>query len=247
MSITQLIAREVDTLLYDQLHTLLKNIAADYDLNHGELVEKYLIKCRDDPAPQIIYKSTESVDDEPKRKKRDPSTIKKVKKVKESKDSESDSEKSTKVKCKGTTKAGNPCKNNPFAGGCFCRVHTVKEGDEKKEKKEKKETNKEKRVKKSKEPKHAHGIEDDCSSECPLVYQPAPCKKIPELSIADDKMQKIAAYFSEALNCEVAVDDVTDDMVAEYEVDQSMEQKEGSEYTPSAESEDEAAAESDLE
>ena len=238
MSITQLIAREVDTLLYDQLHTLLKNIAADYDLNHGELVEKYLIKCRDDPAPQIIYKSSESTEEEKPKKKR---VLKKV-----SKESESESEKSTKVKCKGVTKAGNPCKNNPFAGGCYCRVHTVKEGDEKKEKKEKKETNKEKRVKKSKEPKHEHGIEDDCSSECPLSEQPAPCKKIPELSIADDKMQKIAAYFSEALNCKVDVEDVTDDMVAEYEVDQSMEQKEGSEYTPSAESEDEAG-ESDLE
>ena len=43
LTITQFIAGQVEALLYDKLHQLLGLIAEDYELSHGELVEKYLV------------------------------------------------------------------------------------------------------------------------------------------------------------------------------------------------------------
>jgi len=238
MSLTQLIAREVDSLLYDKLHELLGRIASDYDLDHGQMVQKYLIDTRDSPPPQFVYVSSEKGSDSEVEKPKKKRTTPKAAKV-------SDDESTTKPakkKCEGTTKAGSACKNPPFAGGCFCRVHTPKEGGEKKEKKEKKETKKEKRIKKTKEPVHSHEIDSECDEDCPLNSQPAPGAKIPpmKIEIENNKLALIAKYFTNLLGTDVEPEDVSDQMIEEYECDKGGDQgdEDGSEYHPSEEDSD---------
>jgi len=164
-TLTQIVAAEVESLLYDQIHKLLGQIAEDYELNHGEMVEKYLISQRGkSPPPQYIFKSTgdESDEEEVKPKKSKKAKVK-VTKAK----SESDEDDRT-GKCTAQTAKGTLCKNKAFGGGCTCRVHTAKDGEEKAEPKEKKAPAKRGRKAKKVEPEHSHKMDELAGSDCEL-------------------------------------------------------------------------------
>lgn len=162
-SVTQLIAAEVETLLYSKLHDLLAVIAEDYGLNHGEMVDKYLIKTREgSPPPQFIYKSTDA---------ETPEAPKKARKAKVKVTKSSDSEDDREGKCTAKTAKGTLCKNKAFGGGCTCRVHTPKEKEDGEvsdsEEKPKKAPKKRGRKPKAKEPEHDHKM-DEAGSDCDL-------------------------------------------------------------------------------
>ena len=129
LTVTQFIAGQVEALLYDKLHQLLGVIAQDYDLSHGELVEKYLKYKNEVENPKVIYKATEVV--EPEKPKRAPRKAKVTQKA-ESEEEAEPKEDDRKGKCEATTAKGLPCKNKAFGGGCFCRVHTKKDEEESK-------------------------------------------------------------------------------------------------------------------
>jgi hypothetical protein len=221
MSVSQIIVREIESAVYDQIHKLLGMIAADYDLDHGAMVDKYLVKPREgSPAPQYIY--TSSGDEEltqPRRATRAP----KKKKVVESDDDEA----VERAKCQGTTKAGKPCKNSPFGGGCFCRVHTPKEGEEeepKKKAKAKPESKKSKRVSKAKKaevPKHSHTINEECEEGCELFLSDSPARVHETLKEVTPKLLKVQEYFVEMLKMDIALEDITQEMIEEYDTELS--------------------------
>jgi hypothetical protein len=221
MSVSQLIVREIESAVYDQIHKLLGMIAADYDLDHGAMVDKYLVKPREgSPAPQYIY--TSSGDEELKKPRRSARVTKK--KVVDSDDEEDIKER---AKCQGTTKAGKPCKNSPFGGGCFCRVHTPKEGDEeepKKKTKAKPESKKAKRVskaKKAEEPKHSHTINEECEEGCELFLSDSPARVHETLKEDTTKLMKVRDYFTEMLEMDIALEDITQEMIDEYDTEKS--------------------------
>jgi len=59
-TLPQMIASEIESVLYDQMHKLLGQIASDYSLDHGLLVDKYLVQPRGkSPPPQFIYAASE--------------------------------------------------------------------------------------------------------------------------------------------------------------------------------------------
>jgi len=195
MSITQLIAREVDTLLYEKLHSLLGMIAADHDLDHGALVEKYLIKCRDDPAPQIIYKTTES------------------KKTRAKKIEASDDEREG--KCTATTAKGTPCKNKCCGGGVFCHIHNKKKG-ETEEKPKKKAAKKAKKAKK--EPEHTHKL-DEPAEDCELCETHGnPMEGEQEFEVAEEQKESIKKLIEAELEeGEISESEIEAEIEAEME------------------------------
>lgn len=246
MTVTQMIAGQVEALLYDKLHDLLGVIAQDYDLSHGELVEKYLKYKNEVENPKVIYKASEIVEPETKKRKAKVTT----KEVKEE---------TREGKCQATTAKGLPCKNNVFGGGCFCRVHTKKEGEEEepKEKKaprpkktagkalsEKEEPKKrgkalkeeaekpapKKRGRKPKkvEPEHNHALDDEPTEECEV------CETFGnalndndqefELSPEDIKREALRELLKEELGGD---EDVTDEMLDEFQKEMESEEAKG--------------------
>ena len=172
MSVTQLIAAQVETLLYSKIHDLLGVIADDFELDHGLLVEKYLVRTREgSPPPQFIYKATEGsvagdCEDAPVKK---PKKAKKSAKVKVTK-AKSESDDDREGKCTSKTAKGTLCRNKAFGGGCTCRVHTPKEKEEGEvsESEEKPKKAKRSRKVKAKEPEHSHKMDELAASDCEL-------------------------------------------------------------------------------
>jgi hypothetical protein len=166
MAYAQTLAAAIETQVYDTLHTLLGQIAKDYELSHGELVDKYLVKGREgSPPPQFIYTKGDLSDSEDEVKPKRKAAKVKVTKAK------SDSEEERDGKCTAKTAKGLPCKNKAFGGGCMCRVHTPKEGEEpkgKKEPKAKKAPAKRGRKVKKSEPEHSHKMDELAGSDCEL-------------------------------------------------------------------------------
>jgi hypothetical protein len=210
-SVTQLIAAEVETLLYSKLHDLLAVIAEDYGLNHGEMVEKYLIKTREgSPPPQFIYKSTDAETPEAPKKARKA-------KVKVTKEKSSDSEDDREGKCTAKTAKGTLCKNKAFGGGCTCRVHTPKEKEDGEvsdsEEKPKKVPKKRGRKPKAKEPEHDHKM-DEVGSDCELCEthgNPAEGEQEFEIPKAASKRESIRKMLEEEF------EDVSEQELAELE------------------------------
>lgn len=167
MAYAQMLSSAIETKVYETLHSLLGQIAKDYELSHGELVEKYLVQGREgSPPPQFIYTKGDLEDEEapvaPKKAKKAKVKVTKAK-------SESDEEDDREGKCTAVTAKGLPCKNKAFGGGCTCRVHTAKEGDEKKAKEPKeKAPAKRGRKPKAKEPEHSHKMDELAASDCEL-------------------------------------------------------------------------------
>jgi len=163
MAYARLLSAAIETQVYDTLHQLLGKIAEDYGLNHGEMVEKYLVLGREcSPPPQYIYKNTGdesegSVNGEDKPKKKREPKRKATKKVKEAKVEDREG------KCTATTAKGTLCKNKALGGGCTCRVHT-KNADEDEPKEKKKRAKKSKKV----EPEHTHKLDELAGSDCEL-------------------------------------------------------------------------------
>jgi hypothetical protein len=162
-TLPQLIALEMESMLYDQIHKLLGKIASDYNLDHGLLVDTYLIEPRGkSPPPQYIYAASDgSVAAEC------PGAPVKAPKPKKAKKAKSDSESDDREgKCTSLTAKGTPCKNKAFGGGCTCRVHTAKEGAEAKEPKVKAKRGRKSKAKK--EPEHNHALDELAGSDCEL-------------------------------------------------------------------------------
>jgi hypothetical protein len=167
MAYAQILSAAIETKVYETLHGLLGQIAKDFDLSHGELVEKYLVQGREgSPPPQFIYTKGDDLEEAPAAPKKAKKAKVKVTKAK----SESDEEDEREGKCTAVTAKGLPCKNKAFGGGCTCRVHTPKEGEEKKvkEPKEKKAPAKRGRKPKAKEPEHSHKLDELAASDCEL-------------------------------------------------------------------------------
>jgi hypothetical protein len=167
MAYAQLLSAAIETQVYETLHTLLGQIAKDFDLDHGAMVEKYLVRGREgSPPPQFIHvKGDLSDSEEEEVKPRRKAAKMKVTKAK------SDSEEERDGKCTAKTAKGLPCKNKAFGGGCTCRVHTPKEGEEapaKKEPKAKKAPAKRGRKAKKSEPEHSHKLDELAGSDCDL-------------------------------------------------------------------------------
>jgi hypothetical protein len=163
MSYAQILSAAIEAKVYETLHSLLKKVSEDYDLDHGVLVDRYLIQGREgSPPPQFIYKPTEGSvvgdceDEKPKKVKK--AKVKVTKKAPEEEDDRAG-------KCKALTAKGTPCKNKAFGGGCNCRVHTPKD-TEVKEPKAKKEPKG--RKSKAKEPEHTHKMDELASGDCEL-------------------------------------------------------------------------------
>jgi len=177
MAYVQILSAALETKVYETLHSLLGQIAKDYELSHGELVEKYLVQGREgSPPPQFIYTKEVETPKAPKKKSAKVKVTKaesddeeeevKPKRGRKAK-SESD-EDDREGKCTAVTAKGLPCKNKAFGGGCTCRVHTPKEGEEKKEPKEKKAPAKRGRKPKKAEPEHTHKMDELAASDCEL-------------------------------------------------------------------------------
>ena len=166
MAYAQLLSAAIETQVYETLHTLLGQIAKDFDLDHGAMVEKYLVRGREgSPPPQFIHVKGDLSDSEEEVKPKRKAAKVKVTKAK------SDSEEERDGKCTAKTAKGLPCKNKAFGGGCTCRVHTPKEGEEPKEKKagkEKKAPAKRGRKAKKSEPEHSHKLDELAGSDCDL-------------------------------------------------------------------------------
>jgi hypothetical protein len=225
LTITQYIAGQVEALLYDKLHQLLGVIAADYELSHGELVEKYLVYQNKVESPKFIYKSTGVEDTEveevvkPKKAARKAKVTQKEAKAEEPKEAARDG------KCQAVTAKGLPCKNKGFGGTCFCRVHTKKDEDEVKPKKtrgkalseeaEKKEPKKRGRKPKKVQPQHSHKLDEE-ASDCDLCETHGnPLKEAQEFEVSESDIKREA--LREIMKEELGVDEVTDEMLEEFE------------------------------
>lgn len=232
LTITQFISGQVEALLYDKLHQLLGVIAADYELSHGELVEKYLVYQNKVDTPKFIYKSTGAEDTEveevvkPKKAARKAKVTQKEAKAEEPKEAARDG------KCQAVTAKGLPCKNKGFGGTCFCRVHTKKDEDEVKPKKtrgkalseeaEKKEPKKRGRKPKKVQPQHSHKLDEE-ASDCDLCETHGnPLKDAQEFEVSESDMKREA--LREIMKEELGIDEVTDEMLEEFE--NSMEEEE---------------------
>jgi hypothetical protein len=229
LTVTQFIAGQVEALLYDKLHQLLGVIAQDYDLSHGELVEKYLKYKNEVENPKVIYKATEVV--EPEKPKRAPRKAKVTQKAEEAEEVEVDDRKG---KCEATTAKGLPCKNKAFGGGCFCRVHTKKDEEESKpakkpaakktrgkalEEEAKPEPKKRGRKPKKAQPEHSHPLDEE-AEDCKLCDTHGnPLGEEQEFEIDEAQLKREA--LREIMKEELGVEEVTDEMLAELE--QNME------------------------
>lgn len=225
LTLTQLISAQVESLLYDKLHQLLGVIAEDYDLSHGELVEKYLKYKNEVENPKVIYRPSEVVEPEkPKRGRKATVTTKPQK------------EEDREGKCEATTAKGTLCKNKALGGGCFCRVHSKKEDEEPKEKKaprpkktagkalEKKDEKPKKRGRKPKkvEPEHNHALDEEheeCEA-CETFGNALEGDQEFELSEEDIKREALRELLKE----ELGEEDVTDEMLKEFEQEMDKEE-----------------------
>lgn len=230
LTITQYIAGQVEALLYDKLHQLLGVIATDYELSHGELVEKYLVYQNKVESPKFIYKSTGAEDTEVEevvKPKKAPARKAKVTQ-KEAKAEEEPKEEARDGKCQAVTAKGLPCKNKGFAGGCFCRVHTKKDEEPKSDKKapkkrgkalaeeaEKPEPKKRGRKPKKAQPQHSHKLDEE-SEDCGLCETHGnPLKEAQEFEVSESDIKREA--LREIMKEELGVDEVTDEMLEEFE------------------------------
>ena len=231
LTITQYIAGQVEALLYDKLHQLLGVIATDYELSHGELVEKYLVYQNKVESPKFIYKSTGAEDTEVEevvKPKKAPARKAKVTQ-KEAKAEEEPKEEARDGKCQAVTAKGLPCKNKGFAGGCFCRVHTKKDEEPKSDKKapkktrgkalaeeaEKPEPKKRGRKPKKVQPQHSHKLDEE-ASDCDLCETHGnPLKEAQEFEVSESDIKREA--LREIMKEELGVDEVTDEMLEEFE------------------------------
>jgi hypothetical protein len=237
LTITQFIAGQVEALLYDKLHQLLGLIAEDYELSHGELVEKYLVYQNKVESPKFIYKSTGVEDTEVEevvKPKKAPARKAKVtqKAAKEAKAEEP--EEARDGKCQAVTAKGLPCKNKGFGGTCFCRVHTKKDESEVKPKKtrgkalseeaEKPEPKKRGRKPKKAQPQHSHKLDEE-SEDCDLCETHGnPLKEAQEFEVSESDIKREA--LREIMKEELGVDEVTDEMLEEFENSMELEDKE---------------------
>jgi hypothetical protein len=250
MAYSQILSAAIETQVYDVLHSLLLKIASDYDLDHGVLVERYLISGREgSPPPQYIYKSTGGdIPDAPVKGPR------KAKVQVSTKDSDSEEEvapkRKTKAKrksdaddregkCTSLTAKGALCKNNAFGGGCTCRVHMPKEGKASKEKEKKKaKGGKAKKV----EPEHSHKMDELAASDCELCETHGnPLEGEQEFEVEDVKevLAALRAEDSDSEEMEAPVDRDEDEM-SEEELQALADELEdavgsGSEYSPESE------------
>lgn len=233
LTLTQFIAGQVEALLYDKLHQLLGVIATDYELSHGELVEKYLVYQNKAETPKFIYKSTGVEDTEVEevvKPKKAPA--RKAKVTQKAAKAEEPEEAARDGKCQAVTAKGLPCKNKGFGGTCFCRVHTKKDESEVKPKKtrgkavaeeaEKKEPKKRGRKPKKAQPQHSHKLDEE-ASDCDLCETHGnPLKEAQEFEVSESDMKREA--LREIMKEELGIDEVTDEMLEEFE--NSMEEEE---------------------
>lgn len=234
MTVTQFIAGQVEALLYDKLHELLGVIATDYDLSHGELVEKYLKYKNDVENPKVIYKATEEVKPEAKRTRKAKVTTKVAE--------EEPKEESRDGKCQATTAKGLPCKNKAFGGGCFCRVHTKKDEEESEPKKkaprakktagkaleeEKPAPKKRGRKPKKVQPEHTHKLDEE-ASDCELCETHGNAADGVEQEFEIDEEQLKREALREIMKEELGVDEVTDEMLEELQANMDKDDEEAS-------------------
>ena len=238
MNLVQLIAASVEAQLYDKIHQLLGQIAEDYELSHGELVDRYLKYENVVDAPKVIYKASEVVEPEEKPKKRQ---VKVTKKKAESDEQAADDRKG---KCEGHTAKGLPCKNKAQPGSCFCHLHKKKEEKSdsdseetrkaprprktpaKKEKEVKTPDAPKKRGRKAKkvEPVHMHPL-DEVSEECELCESHGNASAgEQEFEVADEmvKREALRSLLAEELGQEEG--EVTDEMLEEFEAEMAKEE-----------------------
>jgi hypothetical protein len=237
MNLVQLIAASVEAQLFDKIHALLGQIAEDYELSHGELVDRYLKYENVVDAPKVIYKATEEVvpEERPKRQ---------VKVTKKKAESDEQAEGERKGKCEGVTAKGLACKNKAQPGSCFCHLHKKKEAKEgsdseetrkvprprktaaKKEKEVKTPDAPKKRGRKAKkvEPVHMHSL-DEAAEECEL------CESHGNASQGEQEFEIDEATLKrEALRCMLAEElgqeegDITDEMLEEFEAEVDKEE-----------------------
>jgi len=231
LTITQFISGQVEALLYDKLHQLLGLIAEDYDLSHGELVEKYLVYKNKVDTPKFIYKSTGVEESEPEEVVKPKKAARKAKVTQ--KKAEEPKEEAREGKCEAVTAKGLPCKNKAFGGGCMCRVHTKKDDAEEKPKKtrgkalseeaEKKEPKKRGRKPKKAQPQHSHKLEEE-ASDCSLCETHGnPLNEAQEFEVSESDMKREA--LREIMKEELGVDEVTDEMLEEFENSMEPEEK----------------------
>jgi len=260
MAYSQILTAAIETQVYDVLHSLLLKIANDYDLDHGVLVERYLISGREgSPPPQYIYKSTDvDIPDAPVKAPR------KAKVRVSKKDSDSEEEVAPKRarktkdkagaedregKCTSLTAKGTLCKNNAFGGGCTCRVHTPKDGKATKEPKEKKKAKGGKS--KKGEPEHSHKMDELAASDCELCETHGnPMRGEQEFELEDEKEVLAKLDDSDSEEAEAAVDREYQSRKAAEDEDEMSEEElqaladeleeavdSGSEYHPESEEE----------
>lgn len=225
LTITQFISGQVEALLYDKLHQLLGLIAEDYELSHGELVEKYLVYQNKAETPKFIYKSTGVEDTEVEEVVKPKKAARKAKVTQKAAKAEEPEEAARDGKCQAVTAKGLPCKNKGFGGTCFCRVHTKKDEDEVKPKKTrgkavaeeaaKKEPKKRGRKPKKVQPQHSHKLDEE-ASDCDLCETHGnPLKDAQEFEVSESDMKREA--LREIMKEELGVDEVTDEMLEEFE------------------------------
>lgn len=237
MSLTEFIAGQVESLLYDKLHQLLGVIAEDYDLSHGELVEKYLVKTRATPPPNFIYKEAEVAKPEPEPASAPKSKPKRAVKVTQKKAESDEQAKDERAgKCTGVTAKGTACKNKAQPDTCFCHLHNKDKplGDkpvkEKKAKAEKAPKEKVKRVAKPKkvQPEHSHAL-DEPAKDCSLCETHGNALDGDQEFEIDEAVTKREAL-REMLKEEMGDIEVTDEMVAEFEAEMDAEPGTEDEY-----------------
>ena len=258
MAYSQILSAAIETQVYDVLHSLLLKIASDYDLDHGVLVERYLISGREgSPPPQYIYKSTGGdIPDAPVKgprkakvqvSKKDSDSEEEVAPKRARKTKRKSDEDDREGKCTSLTAKGTLCKNNAFGGGCTCRVHTPKEGKAPKEKEKKKaKGGKAKKV----EPEHRHKMDELAASDCELCEthgNPLEGEQEFELEGEQEVLAALRAEDSDSEEMEAPVDReyqrrkvAEEDEMSEEELQALAQELEdavgsGSEYSPESE------------
>ena len=205
MAYAQLLSAAIETQVYETLHSLLGQIAKDFDLDHGAMVEKYLVRGREgSPPPQFIHVKGNDLSDSEEEPKRKTATKKVTKKVDDDREG----------KCTAKTAKGTLCKNKAFGGGCTCRVHT-KKGDESED--EEKPKRKSPKAKKAKEPEHTHALDELAGSDCELCEthgNPLAGEQEFEIPEADKKSEMIRQLLKEEMGDEID-EDVLEEMEAE--------------------------------
>jgi len=211
MAYAQLLSAAIETQVYETLHSLLGQIAKDFDLDHGAMVEKYLVRGREgSPPPQFIHVKGNDLSDSEEKPKRKTATKKVTKKV--------ESEDEREGKCTAKTAKGLPCKNKAFGGGCTCRVHSKKGDDSEDEEKPKaKRGRKAKKV----EPEHTHKMDELAGSDCELCEthgNPMEGEQEFEIPEADKKSEMIRQLLKEEMG-----DEIDEELLEEMEAEMAAE------------------------